>query len=67
MKYGLLLPFNDESQSFRDGFEVGSLFEKVRRGEELKQYLIQSQNRNQVEKIFIRAFYEYPMASKARD
>lgn len=45
----LLMPFEDESPSFVNGFEIGQMWEKMNRTEDFDGYLFHTENKKQVE------------------
>ena len=47
----LLMPFEDESHSFTNGFECGQIWQMISEGDNLTQYLIHSVNKKQIELI----------------
>ncbi len=47
----LLMPFEDSSESFTNGFECGQIWEKLQSNEKLNGYLIHSCNIKQIKKI----------------
>lgn len=48
VEHGLLFPFYAESESFTNGFEMGQLYEEMKRGESIMNRLIHTANTRQV-------------------
>jgi hypothetical protein len=57
--YSLVMPFIDQSPSFALGFECGLLYQQMAEGKTIKDEIIHTENREQVEEICRRFRYEY--------
>jgi len=51
MKHCLLVPFDDESFSFTNGFECGQIWQELQNGNDIKKRLSHTCNRNQIRLI----------------
>ncbi len=59
MKYEILMPFVDESESFTHGFECGQIWEWAKAGKIFDNYISHSTNKIQIEKILALYGYDY--------
>lgn len=53
----LLVPFDDESHSFTNGFECGQIWQQLETGNDVIKHVTHTINRNQLRKIC--EFFEY--------
>lgn len=58
-EYGIIMPFLDPSSSFCFGFECGQIWEQLKSGKRLEQYLCHFENKAQIEMMLKRFQYKY--------
>lgn len=59
----LLVPFDDESQSFTNGFECGQIWQDLENGKNINQRMTHTINRNQLRLIC--EFFQYEFSFEA--
>jgi hypothetical protein len=57
--YQSLMPFDDESESFTNGFECGQMFNTLESGKDIDKKITHTVNRNQLRKMCELFNYEF--------